>query len=186
MSHSLRIALIDCECGSATETLAAGLLERGHRPAVLTADRRARPPAGVTVVPLRELPDAPLRLRKIGDRVAHVPSAWLVLFRSHFDVAHAFTPTDALPAIAWSRRTGRPSVFTCVESPRRESLARRRLRLATWQRAVDGSDAVVAPDEDVAQALRRWLAVDAPVLAAPDGEAHSALYDRLIALRGDG
>jgi Glycosyltransferase Family 4 len=186
MSDSLRVALIDYECGKATEALAAGLLERGHRPAVLTASSRARPSAEVTVVSLRELPDAPLRLRKIGDRLAHVPDAWLALSRGQFDVAHAFTATDALPAIAWSRRTGRPSVFTCVDPPRREDLAARRLRLATWQRAVEGSDAVIAPNEDVARALRRWLAVDASVLAARDGEAHLALYDRLTAPASDG
>src|SRR5205085_1256473 len=117
-------------------------------------------------------------LRKIGDGLAHLPAALLALGRGGYGVAHAFTPTDALAAIAWARRSGRPAVFTCMDAPERETIAARRLRLATWRRAVGQTSAVLAASEETAEGLRRWFAVDAPVVDPGDAEANVAAYRR--------
>jgi hypothetical protein len=42
---------------------------------------------------------------------------------------------------------------------------------------------VVASTEAAAAAMRRWLAVDPPVLDARDGAGHADLYRRLIECR---
>jgi hypothetical protein len=166
VSDRLRVALLDHahERGSASDRLAAALRDAGHEPVLLTD--------------LRELAAAPLRLRKIGDHLGHLPAALLALRRGGHEVAHAFTPSDALAAIAWSRRSGRPALFTCTDPPRRETIAGRRLRLATWRRAVHQSAAVLAGSEEVAAGLERWLAADAQVLDPGDAEAHVEAYLR--------
>lgn len=137
-------------------------------------------PAGACVRAVARLPDAPLRARKIGDHLNHLPFACLALLRGGFDVAHAFTPADALAGLVWARRTARPALFTATEPPRRATIAARRLRLATLRRATEESAAVVAPDAEVADALRRWLAIDASVIAFDDADAHLALYRALL------
>ena len=179
MTAPARVALLDHRLSASTKELAQALAGAGARPTVLTAQDLEVDLNAVPTTHLRSLPEAPLRARKIGDGLAHLPAALRSLGAGHFEVAHALTPTDALAATAWARRTARPAVFTCVDTPRREDLAARRLRLATWQRAVEASDAVIAPDDEVARALRRWLAVDASVLAARDGEGHLAMYEHL-------
>lgn len=118
----------------------------------------------------------PLRLRKIGDGLEYLPAALVALARHGFDVAHAFTPSDALAAIAWARVTRVPAVLTCLEPLARETLAARRLRLVTLARALEHADGVLAADERVASSLWRWAALDAPVLAPDDIEGHVALY----------
>ena len=64
---------------------------------------------------------------------------------------------------------------------RRERLADRRLALAVTQRAVARSGAVVAPSAGVQASLRRWLGVDARLLAPADAAGHAALYSELLA-----
>jgi hypothetical protein len=103
-----------------------------------------------------------------------VPSAALAVRVGGFDVAHAFAPPAALAAAA-----APASVLTFPEPVRRERLADRRLRLAVLERALERAGAVVAPDAAVAASLRRWLGVDAHVLAPGDAEGHAALYAEL-------
>jgi Glycosyltransferase Family 4 len=129
----------------------------------------------------RSLPDAPLRLRKVGDRPGRMPGAYVALRGGRWDVAHAFTAQDAAVAACWSRTSGRPAVFTCTEPLRRATLADRRLRLALLRRAVEGSAAVVAPDPDVAASLRRWMAVEARVIEHGSAAEYLALYRELLA-----
>lgn len=179
----MRVALLDHSCRHGVMEAAASLVAVGIAPSLLTARPPQEQPEGVEVVALRELADAPLRLRKIGDQLSHVPAAWLALGRGRFEVAHAFTPSDALAAIAWARWARKPTVLTCMEPPRREQLAARRLRLQTWRRAVEQTDAVLAADEEVGRALRRWMAVEAPVVDPVEAEAQSAVYRRLLARR---
>lgn len=144
----------------AAAELARALTRAGHEAAVL------RP---------RALPAAPLALRKIGDELERFPGALLALHEGGFDAAHALSPTLACAAIVWARRTGRPAALTVLEPPRRDTLAARRLRLATWRRAV-GHGRVAAATPEAAAALRRWLAVDAPVVAPGDAAGNLALY----------
>jgi hypothetical protein len=138
--------------------------------------------AGVDVeviAPSWELPDAPLRLRKIGDRPGRLPASWLALVRGGYDVAHAFTPQDAAVAVLWSRFSRRPAVSSVCQPLRRASLADRRLRLAQLRVALERSAAVVVPDKEVADSLRRWMAVESRVIPPASADGHLALYAEL-------
>ncbi|MEA2420620.1 MAG: hypothetical protein QOE60_2826 [Thermoleophilaceae bacterium] len=126
------------------------------------------------LAPRAALLDAALRVRKLGDGLGSAAAAALALRRGRFDVAHAFTPEGALAA-TWAN--GRASALTFTEPLRRERLADRRLRLATLERAVARSGAVLAADDEVRGSLERWLGVEARVL---DAEGHAALYAELL------
>jgi hypothetical protein len=180
VSDRLRVAVLDCAHAPArpSDVLVRALRGAGHEAQILTP-ATSEVVANVPVVRLRRVPDGLLRARKIGDDLAHLPSAWFALSRGGFDVAHAFTASDALAAIAWSRRVRRPAIFTCAEAVRRETVAARRLRLATLARAAGQSAAVLAVDEDVRESLWRWLAVEARVVDPGDPETHGSIYSAL-------
>jgi hypothetical protein len=127
----------------------------------------------------RGVPDAPLRLRKIGDRPGRMPGALLALARGGYDVAHAFTAQDAVAALPWARLTGAPVVFSPLAPLARANVADRRWRLGLLALAVERSSAVVAPDEEIAASLWRWLAAKSRVLDPEDAAAHLALYREL-------
>jgi Glycosyltransferase Family 4 len=131
---------------------------------------------GAVRIPVVDLPDAPLRLRKIGDRPGRMPGALIALLRGNYDIAHAFTPQDAVVAIAWSRLTGRPAVYTQREPLTRASVADRRLKLATLRLALERPALVLAPDQAVADSVLRWMAVRVRVVS---GAEHAALYAEL-------
>ena len=161
MSDGLRVALLEHDGrGSADALVTGGGLE------------------GFLLRPVT-LPDAVLRLRKIGDRPGRVPGTLLALARGGFDVAHAFTAQDAAAAIAWSAVTNRPVVYTQREPLSRANVANRRLRLATLRLALERSDAVVAPDEATAESLRRWMAVEPRTIPSGSMSEHLELYSEL-------
>jgi hypothetical protein len=126
-----------------------------------------------------EVPDAPLRLRKIGEAPGRMPGTLAALLRGDFAVAHAFTAQDAVVALAWSRVTGRRVVYTQREPLTRANVAHRRLRLAMLRAAVERAHAVIAPDEDTAESLRRWMAAESRVLRPEAGDEHRLLYSEL-------
>jgi Glycosyltransferase Family 4 len=168
VSERLRIALLDHDHRGPPQQageLAVALTAAGH---------------DAEVIAPWSLPDAPLRLRKIGERPGRLPLTYLALRRGGYDLAHAFTAQDAWAAVRWSRATGRPCVFTCVAPLRRATLADRRGRLALLRRAVEETDAVIAPDEEVAASLRRWMAVEPRLVARGSAAAHLALYEELL------
>ena len=165
---SLRVALLQHDAGS----------ENG--PARRLASALTRAGADAELIAARGLPDAPLRLRKIGDRPGRMPGALAALARARFDLAHAFTAQDAVAALPWGRLSGRPVLFSPVAPLRRGDLADRRLRLALLRLAVERSTAIVAPDGEVAESVRRWLAAEPVVLAPDDGAGHLDLYARLL------
>lgn len=144
--------------------VAAGLLEAG---------------LSATIVRARRLPEAPLRFRGFTGPLTHVPLAAGALWRGRYDLAHAFTVPDAAAALLWRRASRRPVVFGCREVLDRASVADRRLRLRLVTAAVEDADAVVAASPDAQQALRHWMAVDAPLIGSHDGAAHARLYRRL-------
>jgi hypothetical protein len=113
--------------------------------------------------------------------LAHVPVTVARLLAGRYELAHAFTPSDAVAALAWRRRTGQPVVFTCTETLNRANVADGRLRLSFLRRATEEPDAVLAATPEVAASMRRWLAIDAPVLDAPGIQR---LYGELLARRG--
>jgi len=128
------------------------------------------------LVRVRALPEAPLRLRGFTGPLTHLPFALLALRRGGYDVAHAFSAPDAAAALAWRRLGGGAVVFTCAEELRRERLSDARLRLALLQAALEDSDALAVATEAGRAALRRWMALDAPVLEPRDAAGHEALY----------
>lgn len=123
--------------------------------------------------------DGLLNRRGFATPLAHVPWTMLGLLRGGFELAHAFSLSDAVAALGWRRITGRPVVVTLTEPPARERLADRRLRLWSLERVLDEADAVVAADDAVRDAMLRWLAVDAPVIPPGDGAANKRLYEAL-------
>jgi hypothetical protein len=155
----MRVALLEHDGRGASDHLARSLDASRIRPA--------------------ELPDALLRLRKIGDAPGRMPGTLLALLQGDYELAHAFTAQDAVVAIAWSRLTGRPVVYTQSEPLTRANIADRRLRLAMLRRATEGADALVAPDERTAESLRRWMAAEARVLAPGARAEHLDLYASL-------
>jgi Glycosyltransferase Family 4 len=186
VSGRLRIALLDHDYGGPAQPageLALALTAAGHDAEVVTAGARNDRAAEdeVIVVRRRAVPDAPLRLRKIGDRPGRLAAAWLALRAGGYDLAHAFTAQDGAAAVLWARRAGRPVVFSCSEPLRRATLAHRRLRLALLRLAVEESDAVVAWDTEVAASLRRWMAVEPRVIEPRSAADHVALYEELLA-----
>ncbi|MFL5883520.1 MAG: glycosyltransferase [Thermoleophilaceae bacterium] len=166
----LRIALVHHSPGLETAQLARALLAVGHEADVVTT---------------RGLPAAEklLRYRGFATPLTQVPSTFAALARGHYDLAHAFSPQDALATLLWRRRGGGPVVFTPVEPPRRETLADRRLSLKLVRRALDESDAVVALTPEHRDAFSRWLALDVPVIEAPDAAGWDRLYRELSGVR---
>lgn len=189
---SLRVALLHHSYGappapgveSLLQALARALGEAGHRPTVLSSHRgatRVTHEGDVRVIRIRRLGEKALSRRGFTGPLTHVPGLLRALSGGGYELAHAFSPPDALAARLWGRRIRRPVVFTCAETPRREHLADRRLRLALLAGAVAESDAAVAASEAVREGLERWLAVDAPVLTAQDAAGHERLYRALLA-----
>jgi len=180
VSQPLRVALLASASSEEAALLAGALHGAGHLPALLAPDPVGAP-AGTEVVRLRSLPDRPLAFRQIGDGLAHLPHACVALARGRFDVAHAFTPVDALAAVAWARRSSGVAVLTFVEPLQRETIGDRRFRLTTLKRSVGGAGAVLAATDEVRRSLRRLLALDVRVVAPPDAAGHLAVYRELHA-----
>jgi hypothetical protein len=168
----MRIALLHhgSAGGRHARELAEALRSAGHDPHVLSAR-----PAGPA--------EALLRRRGFAGSLTAVPSGVVALFRGRFDVAHAFSASDALTALTWRRLVGRPAVFTCTEPLDRDRLADRRLTLWLLQRAVDDTDALVAATEESRAALARWLALDVPVIESRDAAGYERLYRELLVRR---
>jgi Glycosyltransferase Family 4 len=160
----MRIAVLEHDALGASEPLLTALRRHDANPDPIR-------PASV--------PDALLRLRKIGDAPGLMPGTFVALARGDYDIAHAFTAQDAAVAVAWSRLSGRPAVYTQREPLARANVADRRLRLAMLRVAVERSAAVVAPDETTADSLRRWMAVEPRVLSPDSGAEHLRLYSQL-------
>jgi hypothetical protein len=146
------VALLDVERGAAACSLAGAGLGR------LVAH------SGPSML------DVPLRARKLGDHLAAAVPGWLALRRDGYELAHAFSPEDALAAAAWPG----PLVLTITAPPRRSHIAARRSRLRATLWALSRADVLLAADEATAAGLRRWFAADARVIAGID--AHAALY----------
>ena len=163
--------------GGATEshvrTLAHALREAGHEPTVLAARvgrTRRYEDDGIPVVEIGRLPERRLRSRALDGPITHLTAVLHEL--GGFHVAHAFSPQEAFAASFGP--TG--VAFTCVNAPRREALAARRLRLAFWERATHPWNGLVVPGEQQRDALRRWLAVEAEVAGPDDAAAHERVY----------
>jgi len=161
--------------------LATDLAARGHHPHIITS-HPGRPSRTVeALVPITRHwrpPEVLLRKRNIEEHLSHLPFSYLSLRGSGADLAHAFLPSDALAAIRWSQRTGRPSIFAHMGVPRREVSTTRRLRKEILEYATSRSDAVVVLSKAAQEGMWRWLGVESRVIYPgvdlarfePDGE----------------
>jgi glycosyltransferase involved in cell wall biosynthesis len=144
--------------------LADGLVAAGHTPELITSHpgRTTRTVEdGLEVVRLWRPPQERLRRRMYEPWLSHLPLSARELRRSGADVAHALYPTDGVVAARWRG----PSVLSYMGLPHRASLANRRARLRLTLEAVQGCDAVVALSQTAAEHFRRWLGVEARVIA---------------------
>lgn len=172
---AIRVALLNVcywpEVQRGTERImhdvAAGLATQGHRPRIITS-HPGRPGStvedGVTIVRNWRPPDLPLRMRKLGDRLTHLPFSYRSLVAGDDDLAHAFFESDALASVAWARRTGRPAVLSWMGLMTAGWLSNRRLRLETVTTAVYGSDAVVVLSRAARDDVWRWMGVEARIV----------------------
>jgi glycosyltransferase involved in cell wall biosynthesis len=96
--------------------------------------------------------------------LTHIPLTYLVLIAGSYDLAHAVYPTDALAAVRWGRRTGRPSLLSYMGIPTDRWLRSHRLRRKVLLRAVHGSDAVVALSRHAAEAFHQSVDHDPEVI----------------------
>jgi glycosyltransferase involved in cell wall biosynthesis len=159
------------ECRRGTERftreLAGGLLAWGHEPRVITSHPgwpQKTIDDGIEVMRLPRPPEGRLLSRGFEPYLTHVPLSYAALRTTGPDVAHAMYPADALAAVRWRRRTGRPAVLSYMGIPDRRGLRQFRRRLEVLQRALAGCDAVVALSAHAAEAFRYWLGYDARVI----------------------
>jgi glycosyltransferase involved in cell wall biosynthesis len=146
--------------------LATGLVRRGHRARVITSHPGRSVTAeedGVTVVRNRRPPDL-LPLRGIQAHLTHLPLSYRSLRRGADDLAYALHPTDALAALHWRERTGRPVVLGYMGLPQRQVLSSQRGRMRMLWQVVNEADAIVTLSRAAADAMRRWLVADSHVI----------------------
>jgi teichuronic acid biosynthesis glycosyltransferase TuaC len=114
--------------------LGVRLAARGHRPRLITSHPAPTSEAtedGLEVLRLHRPPGRRLQLGLRDQFLTHVPGSMRALRRMDPDLAHALYPPDAVAASRWSRRTGRPLVFSLMGMPRPEAMRR-----AVWPRVV--------------------------------------------------
>ena len=147
--------------------LAVDLVARGHHPRLITSHPGPAITAtedGFEIVRNRRPPDAPLRLRRFQDNLAHVPLSYRTLRSGDDALAHAFFNTDALAATRWARKTGRPSVFSYMGIPSRATATYKRGRMKITQHVLENSDAVIGLSKTACDALWRWWGVEARLI----------------------
>jgi glycosyltransferase involved in cell wall biosynthesis len=147
--------------------LAVDLVSLGCRPHVITSHPglpRRSIEDGFPITRHWRPPDKPWVLRRIEPNLSHVPFTYGSLVAGDFDVAHAFYPTDALAALRWARKTGRPAVFSYMGHPSRQMLATYRLRRAMLERVITESAAVVALSRSARDAMWRWFGIESRVI----------------------
>jgi glycosyltransferase involved in cell wall biosynthesis len=148
--------------------LTQDLIERGHSPRLITS-HPGRPERaiedGLPVTRVWRPPDGRLVRRGYEYYSTHVPLSYRELARGDDQIAHSVFCTDAMAALRWSERTGRPWVFHYMGIPAREGLISRRRRLELTQRAVRGASAVVALSRTAQDAFWRVLGTESEVIS---------------------
>ena len=147
--------------------LGHGLVARGNRPWLITSHPGAPGHSvedGIEVTRNWRPPDGRLGRRAYEEYLTHAPFTYLSLLRGAADVAHASHAPDAVAGVRWSRRTGRPVVFSFMGIPERRWLVARRARLRFMLGAVRGCHAVVALSRHAARAFATDLGVEARVI----------------------
>lgn len=148
--------------------LSDGLIAHGQRPSLITSHPGLPQRAVEDGLPITRLPRPPqaLLLRMHYETyLTHVPFSYMALRARRYDIAHALYPTDALAAVRWRRKTGRPVVLSYMGVPRPEWLAAARGRREVLRRAVAGSDAVVVLSRFAAEMFARSIGTQTQVIA---------------------
>lgn len=171
--RSLRVAFL-CPCfwpevrrggERFVNDLARGLIDRGHRPRIITSHpgRTTRSvEGGLEVMRVRRPP--PVRIRHLELHLSHIPLSYLAVTQGTFDLAHATYSTDALAAVRWARKEGRPAVLSYLGLPDRQALVAWRLRLPILLRAAEGCMVVTVLSQAAADAFERWMGVETRVI----------------------
>lgn len=147
--------------------LADGLLARGHRPRLITSHPgrpRRTVEAGLPITRNWRPPTAPFERRRFEHYLTHAPLSYASLRGGDDDLAQAVFVTDALAAARWTRRTGRPSIYSYMGIPDEPGLRDPRLRMTLTRRAVEGCTAMTALSRVAADAFWRTLRVEARVI----------------------
>jgi len=147
--------------------LADELLDRGHRPRLITSHpfrTRRSVEDGLPIARHRRPPDGPLEAMHVIEYLTAAPASYRDLRSGADELAHAFYPTDALAAARWSRRNGRPSIFSLLGIPLPRDREVRRLRAPITARAARDCTVVTALSHAQAAELRRWFGVEARVI----------------------
>ena len=161
--------------------LATGLIQRGHRPRLITS--HPGPPStaledGLAVRRNWRPPERWLHELGFESYLTHWPLTYGSLRRSGPDLAHALHHADALAAARWARHTGRPSVFSFMGIPPEAGFGHRRLLGRVMNAAVRGTSAHVVLSRAAAERFRTLLDVEPRVIPpgvdteafAPGGE----------------
>lgn len=147
--------------------LADELIARGHEPRLITSHRGLPSRTvedGLPIVRNWRPPDGRLERRMFEHHLTHVPLSFRSLMRGNDQIAQAVYPTDALAALRWKARTGRPVILSYMGVPDRPGLVWRRRRIEITVKAMRGADAVVVLSHTAAAAAERWLGVEARVI----------------------
>lgn len=147
--------------------LADGLIERGHRPSLITSHPGAPSTALEDGLAVRRNWRPPERwLERLGFEgyLTHPPLTYGSLRRIGPDLAHALHHADALAAARWARDTGRPSVFSFMGIPPEEGFGHRRLLRRVMESAVEGTGALVVLSQAAAGRFERLLGARARVI----------------------
>jgi len=149
-----------------TRELADALLARGHRPRLITSHPglpRRTVEDGLPILRLPRPPGGARLARMFEPYITHVPLSYGALRLGEYDLAHAVYPTDALAAVHWRKRTGRPAILSYLGIPTREWLQGQHRREVLGV-ALRGCDAVVALSHHAAAAFAEVLGYEAPVI----------------------
>jgi glycosyltransferase involved in cell wall biosynthesis len=147
--------------------LAIGLIERGHRPSLITSHPGPAVSTREDDLLVRRNWRPPQRwLERLGFEtyLTHWPLSYGSLHRSRPDVAHALHHVDALASGLWARETDRPSVFSFMGIPAEDGFGHRRLLGPVMRRAVAGADALVVLSRAAAERFEHLMGVRARVI----------------------
>lgn len=147
--------------------LAVDLVELGSRPHLITSHRgpaRRSVEDGFPITRHWRPPEKLWTARRVEPNLSHVPFSYASLATGDFDLAHAFYPTDALAALRWARRAGKPAIFSYMGNPSRRVLSTYRLRRAILERVIGESDGIVTLSRSARDAMWRWFGAESRVI----------------------
>ncbi len=150
-----------------TQELAAGLLAGGHRPRLLTShpggfERTVQD--GLPVVRVPRVMEGRLQRRMIEEYTSHTRFSLLALRLGDAQIAQAMHGPDAVAALKWKRRTGKPVIYSFMGVPDHDGMFERRHRLDYVNAALAGCDVVTVLSRAAQDAFQRWFGHEARLI----------------------